>query len=94
MLTQRAETILHILGPTASSTTGTAPYSYAWTKRGGSGDISITRANTAQVEFSSTGLVTTNYASFRCTVTDANGSVGTVDVNITVNHLYPTHSSP
>lgn len=73
-------------GPSVTPTSGTGPYTYAWTKLSGSAKIGITRANTSEVELSSAGNNTTNYASLRCTVTDANGSIGSVDINVTIVH--------
>lgn len=72
-------------GPTASAS-GTAPYAYVWKKLSGSPGISISRANTARVVLKSTNFGATNYATLRCTVTDALGSVGSVDVNIAIRH--------
>ena len=79
-------TVLDIAGPTAAATSGTAPFTYSCVKISGSDSIVITRANTAQVLFNSSGSGTTNYASFRFTGTDALGSQGTVDVTISVQH--------
>jgi hypothetical protein len=75
-----------VAGPTATGSAGTAPYTYAWSKRSGSGALSITRANTAQVVLASENYGAPNYATLRCTVTDALGSVGTVDVNVSIRH--------
>lgn len=81
-------TVLHILGPTAAGAEGLAPYTFAWTiLPGASAGIALTRANTAQVEFSSTGNNTTNYAALRVTVTDANGYSATANANVTVDHV-------
>lgn len=77
-------------GPTASATGGTAPYSYEWERVGGSG-ITITNATAAQVGLSSTGYSTTNYATLRCNVTDANGAFGTQVCNVTVEHYQRTN---
>lgn len=73
-------------GPTANGAGGIAPYSYAWTKIGGTANITISRANTAQPELASTNYGDTNYATLRCTATDALGVVGTVDVPVSIRH--------
>ncbi len=85
-------TVLHILGPTAAGAAGVVPYTYAWERLGGSSaGIAVTRATTAQVEISSTGTNTTNFAALKCTVTDANGYSAVAYVNMTVIHV-PTNS--
>ncbi len=73
-------------GPTASTPDGVAPLTYAWSMLSGSDVIEITRANTARVQLASEGYNTANYATVRCTVTDAQGSIGSVDVNVTIRH--------
>lgn len=75
-----------VLGPTASGSGGIAPYTFAWTKVSGNDSITIADDTAAQVELSSTGFGTVNYAALRCTVTDALGAQGTITVNITVRH--------
>lgn len=79
-----------LLGPTASATGGTAPYSYQWERVGGSG-IDITNATAAQVGLSSTGYSTTNYATLRCNVTDANGAFGSQVCNVAIDHYQRTN---
>lgn len=79
-------TALGIAGPTASGTTGTGPYTYAWTKVSGDADIVITRANAATAEFKSTGFGETNFATFRCQVYDSLGAPGSINVNVRVRH--------
>lgn len=75
-----------LLGPTASATTGTAPFTYAWAKLSGDVGLDVETNNAAQVTLSSDNYNATNYASLRCTITDALGDIGTVDVNIAVRH--------
>lgn len=76
-----------LAGPTASASTGTAPFKYQWVKLpGGSGNISVTAPGTAaQLKVDSNGFNTDNYGAFRCTVTDAKGASGSVDVSVTVS---------
>ncbi len=78
--------VLGIFGPVGSGSGGIAPYTHAWEKISGSTSIVITTADDDTVIFSSAGLGTTNYASFRDTVTDALGTIGIVDVTISVLH--------
>lgn len=73
-------------GPTASGAGGIAPYGYLWEKIGGTADITISRNNTAQPELASTNYGATNYATLRCTGTDALGVQGTVDVSVSIKH--------
>ena len=75
-----------VTGPTASGTSGTAPYSYSWAKISGASSITISAGSSATVTLSSTGTGTTRTAALRCTVTDAVGNSGTVDVNISILH--------
>ena len=73
-------------GPTAVALGGVAPLVYAWSKLSGSIELDITRSNTAQVQLSSENYAASNFATLRCTVTDAIGSTGSVDVNVTIKH--------
>ena len=75
-----------VSGPTASGAGGIAPYTFAWAKVSGNAAITIVDSTTAQVGLSSTGFGTVNYAALRCTVTDALGAQGTINVNVTVRH--------
>lgn len=77
---------VEIEGPTATASAGTAPYAYTWSRIGGTLDIEITRANTAQVELMSENYGATNYATLRCSVVDAAGFTGSVDVNVRIRH--------
>jgi Fibronectin type III domain len=72
-------------GPTATGG-GTAPHTYAWSKVSGSSAISVTNTTAAQPTINSTGTGVINYATLRCVVTDANGNLGTVDVNVSIQH--------
>jgi hypothetical protein len=85
--TTKINGIRSVSGPTASGTSGTAPYTYAWTKLSGDDGIEITTANAAQVVLLSENYSDTNYAALRCTVTDVNGNSGTVDVSVYVEHV-------
>lgn len=79
--------VTDLIGPAATVTPGTAPYTYAWTKLGGSSaGIALTTANGPTLGFSSNGRNTTLYAAVRCTVTDAAGNTGYADANITTTH--------
>lgn len=75
-----------ILGPTASATGAIGPVSYAWSKIAGSTDVTITRANTAQPELSSSNYGATNYVTLRCSAVDGTGAPGSVDVNVAIRH--------
>lgn len=85
-----AGTIYNLVGPVATVTPGTAPYTYAWTIVSASSGITLTTANTASLLFSSTGRGTTTFATVRCTVTDAAGNVATKDANLSVTHATAT----
>lgn len=74
-----------IFGPTASASGGASPYSYEWSVVGGSG-ITIVDRNVASIRFRSSAFNATNYATLRCTVRDANGTVGTKDCNVAISH--------
>jgi hypothetical protein len=78
-----------VLGPEAFGAAGTDPYAYAWTILSSSPNVSITRANTAQVQLASENYTATNYATLRCTVTDADDSIGVIDVNVSIEHRAP-----
>lgn len=73
-------------GPTASGTGGVAPYTAIWSKQSGDPAITVVGSNGNRVIFRSHGINTVRYATLRATVTDAIGSVGTVDVPISVAH--------
>ena len=75
-----------VTGPTASSSTGTGPFTYAWTKLSGSALLELDTANTAAPVFASEAYAATNYGTFRCTVTDPLGATGSVDVNVSIRH--------
>lgn len=75
-----------ILGPTASAAGAIGPVSYSWTRISGSTAVTITRANTAQPELSSTNFGATNYVTLRCNAVDGTGATGLVDVNVAVRH--------
>ncbi|MDQ3139989.1 MAG: fibronectin type III domain-containing protein [Pseudomonadota bacterium] len=72
-------------GPTASGSGGTGPYSYLWSKLSGSADIS-TGSTSALLSVDSEAYSATNYASWRCVVTDSLGATGSVDVTFNVRH--------
>jgi hypothetical protein len=69
---------------TASATGGSAPYSYAWAKESGDVGWTVNSPSSAATSFKaasvSPGAGTT--ATMRCTVTDARGATGTVDVSV------------
>lgn len=92
--TSVANGVRSISGPTAAGTSGTAPYTYAWTLLSKTGIIDIVTANAAQVTLSSEGYADTNYAALRCTVTDANNNQGTVDVSVYVEHVTVNSGGP
>lgn len=92
--TTKANGIVSVAGPTAAGTSGTAPYTYAWTKISGSSAISITAGSAAQVTLSSEGYGETNYAALRCVVTDANNNQGVVDVSVYVEHFSVNPKEP
>lgn len=73
-------------GPTATAAGGTAPYFFSWSKISGSPRIVVKQADQAQPTIDSFGYGTNNYAVLRCTVTDAAGLTGSVDVNVTFRH--------
>lgn len=75
-----------IQGPIASTADGTGPYAFAWVKISGSHDIKIVTANEARVVLSSTAYGATTYATLRCTMTDALGAQGSVDVPVAIYH--------
>jgi len=64
---------------------GTAPYTYAWTKRSGDAISAITpSSNSTYFNATITELGQTLTATFRCTVTDSAGSPATFDVDVAV----------
>ena len=73
-------------GPTATGSAGTAPYVYTWTKLSGSSALTIASGNTAQLGLTSNAYGATLFGTFRCSVVDALGSVGSVDVNVSILH--------
>ena len=75
-----------VLGPTATGTSGTGPYTYLWTKLSGDTNISVSTATTAQVVLSSTAYGAENFISLQCVVSDSLGAIGTVLVNAYVDH--------
>lgn len=76
-----------IEGPIAAGVGGTPPYTFAWSKISGGVGIRIESGNTARATLFSREFGATNYATLRCTVTDAVGAPGTVDVPCAVTHL-------
>lgn len=74
---------------TVSASGGIAPYSYVWTKFGGSATPAISSTTATTVSWSATGTSPSTYAaSWLCTVTDAMGvtlASQTVAVNISFN---------
>lgn len=69
---------------TATATGGTAPYTYAWTRVSGTTDFDPQTPSAASTRFRIVLDVGGEaYALFRCTVTDARGRTGTVDVEAT-----------
>jgi hypothetical protein len=67
---------------TVSPTGGTLPYHYAWARISAIAGVTATRPTFATTAF--TGLVSniSRYATFRCTVTDANGATVFCDVSV------------
>lgn len=70
---------------TVTPTGGTAPYTYAWTIISYTAGAPPTIANptAATTDFTQTGVGDTDYAVFRCTVTDDASATFAVDVNAT-----------
>jgi hypothetical protein len=71
----------------ASSSDGTGPFAYVWTKTyddGAGGTWTITNPNSSSTTFWASAVSSQSYATFRCTVTDARGATGTVDVQASV----------
>lgn len=83
-----------VAGPLASGSGGTAPYTFAWSKLSGSADINVIDATSATLHVASEAYGATNFGSFRCTVTDALGSTGAVDVTFNVRHRTGKYSEP
>lgn len=75
-----------LLGPTASSSDGVAPLTFAWRKASGSSNIKIDVANEASPTYRSEGYGATNVAVFEVEVTDSLGAKGTAQANISVQH--------
>ena len=78
-----ADIIVDTNDVTVTASEGTEPYSYAWTQTvGDSEDWSIETPLAPATRFSGLGVPggSTFEATFRCTVTDARGRTGTVDV--------------
>lgn len=83
--------VLSITGPTATPTTGVAPFTYTWSKLSGNAGITLKTVNAATVILDSEGYGDTNFATLRCAVVDSFGQSGQVDVNVSIRHGYPTN---
>lgn len=73
---------------TVTASGGTAPYTYAWTKKSGLGSVVATDATSAATTFSETltaGQFRTTI--WTCTVTDDVAATTTVDVSVTLDCL-------
>ena len=73
---------------TVTASGGTAPYTYAWTRKSGIGSVVATDATSAATTFSETlsaGQYRTNI--WTCTVTDDVAATTTVDVSVTLDCL-------
>lgn len=69
---------------TATVSGGTAPYTYAWTRVSGDAGFNALTGSSASTRFRiSLDVGGEAFAVFRCTVTDARGRTGTVDVEAT-----------
>lgn len=76
---------------TATPTGGVAPYTYLWSAVSGSGTWTILNPTSATTSFqaSSVGGGEIYTKTFKCAVTDANGSTAeTADVTATVENVY------
>jgi hypothetical protein len=70
---------------TVTASGGTAPYTYAWTRKTGVGSIVATSATSASTTFSETLVAgQTRENIWTCTVTDAAAATTTVDVPVTL----------
>lgn len=76
---------------TATGSSGTAPYTYHWTRVSGAGSASSTgiacdSPNAATTTFTSSSLTAgeTRSATWQCTVTDANGFTATASISVTI----------
>ena len=70
---------------TVTASGGTAPYTYAWTRKSGVGSVAATDATSAATTFSevlTAGQYRTNV--WTCTVTDSAGSPATTTVDVAV----------
>lgn len=74
---------------------GVAPYTYSWAKVSGDA-ITVADATTTSPTFTAAGLAygETREATYRLTVTDAVGTVGTSDADITISRDIATTFSP
>lgn len=72
---------------TCSPTGGTAPYSYAWTFVSGN-SFTVDSPTSATTAFSTTlSTAETKTATYRCTITDANGEAAFADETVTAEEL-------
>lgn len=85
--------LLTTVGVTASSSNGTGPFTYAWTKVSDNGVGTGWQANTATAAttaFQATVPVSsTATAVFKVTVTDSTSAQGTANINVTLNNTGP-----
>lgn len=76
--------------PAALTTTGgTGPYTYSWTKVSGDSAINADTPTTEDTTFTVNAFKNTTYNTlFRCTVTDSLAATATHDVNVTITYEF------